>query len=373
MPLKCLSDSREIYAFDIGTDAAWELLKTSNATSKFLKMPCCNANVVLRRSKLGTRHFAHARRGDCQTAPESAEHLLAKTIVVEGIKATSWVALPEQAGETPSGEAWRADVLAVKGKAKVAFEIQWSRQTDEDTKMRQKRYSEAGVRGLWLFKQKDIPVGHEIPSFRLVFDPESKGLDVLVPSADYHPLWISRRGEDLRYWSQKVPLARFVSGALTGRLRFAPVLDQELPVDVDAVYIECWRCHRKTGIVMGLLFAASRVFPGCTDIPVSIYDMGEISPDGAADAMKILPPALLKQYGIGAVKPRWSKTQQQTYLSNGCVHCDALQGRFFEHELAFEAQKAFETFAVFQSTWSHKIERSSRYVNYWWFDERQHE
>ena len=100
---------------------------------------------------------------------------------------------------------------------------------------------------------------------------------------------------------------------------------------------------------MGLVFAASRVLPRCHDIHTSIYDMGERLPNGAAEVMSILPPELLAKHGIGAVKPRWSKTEGREYISNGCVHCDALQGRFFEHEFAFDASKAFETEAEFKA------------------------
>lgn len=369
MPLKCLEGEREIYAFDVETDEAWESLRKSDVEMKSLRMPCCGAGVVLRKSKLGTRYFAHARRGPCETAPETAEHLLAKMVVVEGVKETVWEAMPEQAGRTPLGEEWQADVLAVKGNGRVAFEIQWSRQDDNETARRQKRYSEAGVRGLWLFRQKDFPTLKETPSFRLVFDPESKTFDVMLPSPHYNPMWAARDKDDLLSWGQRIPLRRFVAGALEGRLRFAPALGQTMPVEVSSVQIRCWRCKKETGVVMGLTFAAGRILPGCPDIHTSIYDMGERLPDGAAEVMSILPAELLRRHGIGAVKPRRSKTEGGTYLSNGCVHCDALQGRFLEHEFVFEASKAFETEAEFKSEWMPSLSDAKPYVYRWWFDE----
>jgi competence protein CoiA len=369
MPLKCINGEREIYSFDVKTDDAWESLRKENAKTKALRMQCCGAGVVLRTSKLGTRHFAHARRGPCVTAPETAEHLLAKMAVVEGVKATAWAALPEQSGQTPSGAEWRADVLAVKGKARVAFEIQWSRQDSDETDRRQQRYTDAGVRGLWLFRQKDFPTRKEIPSFRLVFHEDTQTFEVLMPSPHYDPMWAARDTDDSRSWGQRIPLTRFVSGALEGRLHFAPALGLRMPVDVEAVQIRCWRCKKETGVVMGLVFAASRVLAGCPDIPASIYDIGEGLPDGAAEVMSILTSALLKQHGIGVVKPRWSKTEGREYISNGCLHCDALQGRFFEHEYAFEAAKAFETEAVFKAEWMPRLGELRPYVYRWWFDE----
>jgi len=122
-------------------------------------------------------------------------------------------------------------------------------------------------------------------------------------------------------------------------------------------------------VVMGLTFAAGRVLPGCPDIHTSIYDMGERLPDGSAEVMSIIPPDLLRRHGIGAVKPRTSKTERKTYLSNGCVHCDALQGRFFEHEFAFEASKAFETEAEFKAGWMPRLAGARPYAYRWWFDE----
>lgn len=368
--MKCLRGDREIYAFDVGSDESWEELRKGNAETRDLRMPCCGAGVVLRTSKLGTRHFAHARRGPCETAPETAEHLLAKMAVVEGIRSTAWEAMPEQSGQTPSGEDWRADVLAAKGRVKVAFEIQWSRQDGDETDRRQRRYAEAGVRGLWLFRQRDFPTRKEIPSFRLDFDPKAGSFDVLVPSPHYDPNWSPRSGFDDGSWGQRIALPRFVAGALEGRLRFAPALGLRMPVDVQSTSIPCWRCKRETGVVLGLLFAASRVLPGCPDIPASIYDMGERLPDGPAEVGAILPPVLLARHGIGAVKPRWSKAEKKSYLSNGCVHCDALQGRSFEHDYWFDGEKAFETEAVFKAEWMPRLRESRPYVYRWWFDER---
>lgn len=74
------------------TQTRGSCLRAANAAACDLRMPCCGAAVVLRTSPLGTRHFAHARRGPCTSAPETAEHLLAKRVVVEGIKRTEWIA-----------------------------------------------------------------------------------------------------------------------------------------------------------------------------------------------------------------------------------------------------------------------------------------
>jgi len=370
MPLKCLRGNEEIYAFNVDSDEAWSALRKANTATKDLRMPCCGAAVVLRTSKLGTRHFAHARRGPCTTAPETAEHLLAKMAIVEGIRMTDWAALPEQAGCTPEGADWRADVMAVKGQAKVAIEVQWSRQDADETRRRQDRYTAGGVRGLWLFRQADFPLGKDIPAFRLLFDGKAKCFRVALPSPCYHPNYLGRDKDQPRYWQQVIDLPRFVHGVLTKRLRFAPALGQRMPMEVEATPTKCWRCHKPTRIVTGLVFAASRVLPGCADIHATIYWFDEIA-DGPRILAALLPPALLRQYGIGALRPRYSKTEGATYLSNGCVHCDALQGKFFEDRLLRNGEVLFEVEAEFLDELARIGSHEDSHVFRWWFDERE--
>src|SRR5262245_17087096 len=70
MPLRCLDPPRgkSIHSFDLHDDE-WQALKLENRTARHLRMPCCESPVVLKRSRLGTRFFAHMKRGNCATAP----------------------------------------------------------------------------------------------------------------------------------------------------------------------------------------------------------------------------------------------------------------------------------------------------------------
>jgi hypothetical protein len=372
MPLKCLRHNDPIFAFDVETDDSWNELRKDNAANKSLRMPCCDSGVTLRISKLGTKHFAHTRRGPCSTAPESAEHLLAKRTIVDGIRRTDWTALPEQAGVSPNFGPWIADVLSTKEKSKIAFEVQWSKQADAATRHRQDRYRAAGVRGLWFFRQHDFPIAKEIPAFRLVLDEGGKVFSVKLPSPSYHPGFMSARFLDKEhYWQQSIELAEFVAGALQGRLRFAPALGATMPVEVHTASTECWRCKKPTQIVMSLIFSASRVFKGCADIDLTIHSFGDFLQNGAGIVMAMLPSHLLAEHGIGAIKPRFSRTEGSTYLSNGCVHCDALQGRFFEHELAYQSSKAFEVEAKFEKEWGTLMDDAGSDFQRWWFDEQK--
>jgi competence protein CoiA len=369
MPLKCFRNDEAIFAFDTESDAAWQELRNENAANQSLKMPCCGAGVTLRTSKLGTKHFAHARRGPCATAPETAEHLLAKLRIVEGIRRTDWAAFPEQTGESPGFGAWTADVLATKVNRKVAFEVQWSSQDKAETQCRQARYKAAGVRGLWLFRQHDFPIDKDTPAFRLTLDEQTNQLMAQLPSSSYSEWMRAKDKNEPRYWQQSIELSKFVEGALTGRLRFAPALGAIKPVEIHTAPTMCWKCQKETRVVMSLVFAASRVFPGCADIELTIHSFADDLEDGVPVVMGLLPAPLMKRHGVGAIKPRYSKTDGRSYLSNGCAHCDALQGKFFEHELAYDTEKTLEVEAKFEKEWGPRLEDAESEIYRWWFDE----
>lgn len=371
MPLKCLHEGQEICAFNFTDDAEWEKLRTLNAKKKCLKMSCCTSTVVLRTSRLGTRHFAHSRRGECTTAPESEEHLLAKSIIVAGILRTTWNPVVEQQGNTPTGEEWVADVLARRSSGKpVAFEVQWSRQTKDETYARQARYEAAGVRGMWLFRQHDFPMDKKVPAFRLRFDGKRKSFQVLIPSLHYSSTWIKRREiDEASYWSQTIELSRFVEGSLKGHLHFAPALNRRLPLEVYAASTKCWKCHRRTKIITTLTLASGKVLPNCPDIDASIYSLDGLTLNKTAIVDIMLPAHTLKRHGIGAIKRRYSKTERQAYLSNGCVHCDSLQGRFFDDDLMYDEELVFTTDALFYEAWARRLGDYRRDIYHWWFDD----
>ncbi len=371
MPLKCLHDGREVFAFNITDNMEWKQLRALNTKTKCLKMCCCNSNVVLRTSHLGTKHFAHSRRGECTTAPESAEHLLAKTAIVAGIHRTPWTAKAEQNGQTPSGNEWVADVMAsLLGKKSAAFEVQWSRQTEDETRERQVRYEAANIRGMWFFRQHDFPVEKKVPAFRLRFNEKSKTFHVLIPSPSYSARWIRHKDRDEpRYWQQSVELSRFVEGSLTGRLHFAPALNKRMPLEVFAAPTICWRCHRKTHIITRLVFSVGKICPDCPDIPTSIYSFDGLMMNRVNILTSMLPDNMLRRHGIGDIKPRYSKTEGNTYLSNGCVHCDALQGRFFDHDVAYDEETTFSVEVLFDELWAKHLRESKDYIYRWWFDD----
>ena len=349
MPLKCLSNGNTLYAFDF-TPEEWLRQKTLNRADHHLRMPCCSAAVVLKTSKLGTRFFAHARSGECQSAPESAQHLLAKKIIAEAVRTADWEVTTEHIGTTPDGERWVADVLATKGAKQIAIEVQLSRQNLEETMRRQERYDRSGVRGLWLLKHADgFPDDKTLPAFPIRYDEETSAFIVEVGNV-------------------AIPLTKFVIGALQGSLLFAPAIGRRLPVSLNTAPVKCWKCGQNTHVILAVEFHVGQALPGHPNITTNLYAFDEIY--GCNDFLQsVFDPNLLRQHGIGKVKNRYSRTDRSEYLSNGCVHCDALQGRFFDHHNWYKAKPTLTVDAVLHDSWAMQLLDSYDEMLQWWFDE----
>lgn len=164
MPLRCLGpDDHSIQSFDL-TDAEWSALRSDKSRAGLLRMPCCDAEVVMKTSARGLNFFAHKSRGPCRSGPEAEEHLALKLLAVAAARRAGWDCSTEARGASPSGEAWTADVLAQKGRHKIAIEVQLSSQTNEEILRRQERYRQSGVRCLWLVRQPGIPVSKDLPA-----------------------------------------------------------------------------------------------------------------------------------------------------------------------------------------------------------------
>jgi competence protein CoiA len=369
MSFKCTLGDQELLSIDFDA-RGWEDLRARNRKDRALKMRCCGAEVILRQTKLGTQYFAHAKKGTCATATDTAEVMLAREVIAKAVRRAGWSISVEAAGTSTGEEEWTVDVLARReGRKPVAFKVQWGRLPLEEVSHYQAVLHASGIRTLWFMRQQSVAVEKATPTFRISHHTESKTCVVSLPGPYYHPAFAtSKNSEGPNYWRQHIELDRFVEGALGGKLRFAPQVDRTLPLDVCAAYTDCWRCKKTTGLVIDLCFAASRVLQGTSDVTAKIYDFDDDG-RGATLLMSTLPAALLASHGIGPIKPRYSRTEGQRYLSNGCIHCDALQGRFFDHEVAYDAHPIFSIDVLFDDRWvSHLEDREA--IDRWWFDDR---
>jgi len=180
MPLKALLDGRPLLAPLLG-DRDWAELYFQRQR---LVLPCCPDRAVQMRGGAGTtriQHFSHAPAPTCQFRAETMAHLRAKVEIARACADAGWAVDIEHAEAD-----WRADVLADRGGQRVAFEVQWSRQTLAETEVRQARYRAAGVRGCWFFRypprevrrsgsDTDLEARQDLPLFGLATD---RGRDI---------------------------------------------------------------------------------------------------------------------------------------------------------------------------------------------------
>lgn len=152
MAFTCIKNDKQIHSF-VYSLKDWIALKEDKNSS--FNMVCCGNQATLKTSKLGTQFFAHKikpKDSNCSTGGETAEHIHIKYLVMKELGRNGWDVKVEKRGVTPSGEEWIADIYAEKGKAKIAIEVQWSPQTFIETRRRQEKYAQSGVRCAWLLR-----------------------------------------------------------------------------------------------------------------------------------------------------------------------------------------------------------------------------
>ncbi|MTD43781.1 hypothetical protein GKE82_05535 [Conexibacter sp. W3-3-2] len=86
-------------------------------------------------------------------------------------------------------------------------------------------------------------------------------------------------------------------------------------IQVVAIPEQCYRCGGVTRGIVGVLA------PRSTGTVFREFD------DVAEALANVLDPEVLRVGGIGPIKLRRSRTRGR-YMSNGCVHCDAILGSF---------------------------------------------
>lgn len=138
------------------SDAEWEAICTTPKGQ--LLMPRSKWPAVAKTSIRGLRFFSHHSGYPGKLpAPESYVHTRLKIEVARTLRELGYAASVEVPGNTPGGEEWVADVLAINSDGnKVAFEIQFSSQHLSDFRARTDRYTESGVRVCWLMPEKPV-------------------------------------------------------------------------------------------------------------------------------------------------------------------------------------------------------------------------
>jgi hypothetical protein len=212
-------------------------------------------------------------------------------------------------GQTPSGEQWKADVLAQKGNAKVAIEIQWSGQTEEETYRRRERYKQSGVRCLWLMRRCGFVPNKETPAVEIVDTPDGDFTAHIGPSDQ----------------KTAIPIRDLLNACFQKRFRFGVPLGIRANVSVSTGTMSCWKCGAETRIISSVDIQFGTHIRSFTVAECEKY----------MDLFSAILSSLSPKLEIGTIKSRYSRALEVSYLSNGCFHCDALIGQGYEHEAGY--------------------------------------
>ncbi|MEE3877303.1 competence protein CoiA [Vibrio sp. YYF0003] len=309
MPLRATLDNEDVLAFDFSPDK-WAKLKGSYKKNCTLTLPCCGHNAIPKTSKLKTQFFTHARGANCAAVSETKEHLQLKTLIAKAAKDAGWKVITEYRGMTPDGEEWIADVYCEHLNAKVAFEIQWSHQTQDEYMRRTEKYKRSGVRCAWFFR-----LGKR--EYNSVNSHESESL----PYFGFRQVddgWVVSR------YNEK--LESFVRNMLIGRLEWSPKLGKPISAQLGYCEVPCWKCDKSTRIITRLEFDY-----GNSGRYLKVFNfINDNVPEWIA---KYIPDDFLTEHHIGQVKRRQNLGGNYQY-TNGCVHCDAIFGNFYSKRKA---------------------------------------
>ena len=332
MPLRCVDEHGATIEANTWTEEEWKELRARARAERHLRMPCCPAQAVLKKSRLGTRFFAHKARGNCDWKPETEAHLLLKQLAVDAARDCGWEAQTEVSGSTPGGERWTADDFARKGDEKVVIEIQWSGQTNEETQRRQRRYQRSGVTGVWLLRQPGFPISAALPA-ACIGGSVAEGLMILIPK--WEDLRAGQRKEE-RHWVQRLNPEEFLNAVYKHQFLFGIEHMNQVSLNIETGVLDCWKCGSPTRIVTWL---AANVGPH------EVRQSLEIA-DAEPALVQCIQEKVAGRNDIGTVRERYSKTVQGSYVSNGCSRCGALIGRFFEHHAYYREVETVGTFQL---------------------------
>lgn len=239
MPFSALSPEGPISL--LGVDAATlENLRSRNRKEGCFTAKCCGSPVVIRTAEGKSPHFVHkvVPAGCDGDRGETPEHRRLKELIADCAERTyEWDVETEAVFRGDDGSVvWRADVLATKSKASVAFEVQLSNADFEAMRQRQARYKESSVRGLWFVRtKKGFPAGHEVPIFPVESDNHGDWV-VMETRWDSPDIWRNVSGD-------RIDLKEFVEAALNGQLKWAPFETRpETVVNASIVYEHAGKC-----------------------------------------------------------------------------------------------------------------------------------
>jgi hypothetical protein len=297
---------------------AWVTLRADvRAKRRAITMTPCGVPGIAKTSPRGTQFFAHkSGHSDCGSAHpgESALHLAAKAEILLGCADAGWDVLPEVRADDGS---WIADVLAVRGGWKVAFEVQVSQQTHDRYVERQARYRRDGVRCAWYVKHAAsvLAPDAELPTFLLEED-EHKALFVHVAE-------------------HRLSLREAAQGRLNGTIKFRQYVSNgelgHLKVEL-AASDACWRCD--TSYLLWRV-TEQRVLGRCgriasQDLAAGSQMWGDSKPEADPAVRKVVSDAAeAHPLPLAKLSMKYTKTTNSRYMAFSCPRCGGVYGDWF--------------------------------------------
>ncbi len=199
---------------------------------------------------------------------------------------------------------WKADVVVECPNYKVAFNICKNPRNIEETytTMRTER-----VCGCWLVlsgKYNYISLS-KYPCFPVEDDNE------------YAKILLNQVGEE----KTTLPLSDFIPSLIQGHIRYAETMRVKY-LDVRFCKINCWKCGREND--------AYFVYKAISESGIEIEGgIDSFNPALVKGLRKFIQEHSEKKIVLGEIKPRYSKTKNESYMSFGCKYCDSLFGSYF--------------------------------------------
>lgn len=309
-----LLDNKRIISLDY-SDEEWKQLQLSSRKNNIeVFCPVSKTSMYLRNTK-GTKHFVRKQKiENSNFKPESIQHLQLKEEIYNACKEVADFSQPEFQGKD-----WIADVYAQVNDKKFAFEVQLSKQSLEETRIRNEKYLRDGITCFWFFR--NTPKDYEIQEFT------NKKREVSVVEESLPMFTLYKENTILGY---NIDIKDFIKNILNSKLEFKKSVYWNKKQDIDfyQAYTECWACGKTTKVI-------GTRSPYLTEEGSQMsYDEFSLSDDKIGEIVSNLQKEGKEELkGLGDIKKRYSKTVGGSYYSCGCEHCDAIQGEFFVSKL----------------------------------------
>lgn len=208
------------------------------------------------------------------------------------------------------GNGWRADVFVPIDGRKYAFEVQLSPQSLKKTQERQAKYIRDGVVGCWLFEKEPARQKSEmedLPIFKLEFSDNKT--------------FVSLKKRKI------LSLEDFVHDFLYDKIKFCHTLTPLPFVEIYFLEMRCWKC----GAINHIYYVAP--FQSSCNTIINYEEAMWVSDKLVFHPFiisKIQDYANLNKYlNLAIVKPRYSHTVGDSYMSFGCHKCDSIFGDWY--------------------------------------------